>query len=143
MSLRALIVYRLALLIIRLGGGKRFLGKHAAFDVVLGIIFGSVLSRAVNGSSPFFATLGAGFIIASLHWLFATIALYSQPFGILIKGTAQPLIKEGQIQWDTLHQGYISKEDLIEALRAHGKLSDPSQVQAAHLERSGEISVIP
>ena len=45
MAMRACIVYVCALAIVRLGD-KRFLGKPTAFDAVLGIIFGSVVSRA-------------------------------------------------------------------------------------------------
>ncbi|ELS04252.1 hypothetical protein Xen7305DRAFT_00039800 [Xenococcus sp. PCC 7305] len=31
-----------------------FIGKYAAFDVILSVIFVSTLSRAINGSSAFF-----------------------------------------------------------------------------------------
>jgi uncharacterized membrane protein YcaP (DUF421 family) len=143
MALRTLIVYLAALVMIRLGRGQRFLGRHAAFDVILGILFGSVLSHAVEGSTPFFETLGAGFVLMSLHWLFAAIAFRSHQFGTLVKGSAQPLIQDGEIQWDKMSKNYISKEDLIEALRNNAHLSNPSEVEVAHIERNGTISVIP
>lgn len=143
MALRALIIYLAALTMVRVGGGQRFLGKHAAFDVILGIIFGSVLSRAVEGSTPFFETLGAGLVLMSLHWLFAVTALRFHQFGTLVKGAAHPLIQDGEIQWDRMYKSYISKEDLIEALRSNAHISDPSEVKLAHLERNGTISVIP
>lgn len=143
MALRALIIYLAALTMVRLGGGQRFLGKHAAFDVILGIIFGSVLSRAVEGSTPFFETLGAGLVLISLHWLFAVIALRFHQFGRVVKGIPYPLIQDGEIQWDRMNKNYISKEDLIEALRSNAHVSNPSEVKLAHLERNGTISVIP
>lgn len=53
MSLRAVVVYIAGLAMVRIGE-KRFLGKSSAFDVLLSIIIGSVLSRAINGSVHFF-----------------------------------------------------------------------------------------
>lgn len=102
-----------------------------------------MLSRAVSGSTPFFVTLGSGAVLVTLHWLFASIALHSHQFGMLIKGNAQPLIQDGEIQWDRMYQSYISKEDLIEALRTSAHLSNSNEVETAHLERDGTISVVP
>jgi len=31
---------------------SRFMGKNTVFDVVLGIVFGAAISRAINGSGP-------------------------------------------------------------------------------------------
>jgi uncharacterized membrane protein YcaP (DUF421 family) len=143
MASRALIVYAAALLMVRLPSSKRFLGKHATFDVIFGIIFGSVLSRALSASEPFFETLETGFLLVSLHWLLAIIAFHSHRFAMLVKGNELTLIQDGEIQWDSLHQSQISKMDLTEALRANAKLCEPSEVKVARLERSGDISVIP
>jgi uncharacterized membrane protein YcaP (DUF421 family) len=67
MSLRALVVFILATLMIRIGD-KRFMGKSTALDVMLGIVFGSVVSRAITGNAPFFPTLAAGFVLVLAHW---------------------------------------------------------------------------
>ncbi len=48
MGLRAAVIYIAALIMVRLSGDRRFIGKYAAFDVILSIIFGSTLSRAIN-----------------------------------------------------------------------------------------------
>ncbi len=142
--LRALIVYLAALAMVRLGD-KRFLGKHTAFDVILGVILGSVVSRAItgSGSSPFFITLAAGAALVGLHWLFSSIAFRSDRFGTVVKGNVRTLIQDGEIRWDNMGRSSISRDDLLGALRANGKLSDPSEVEAAYLERSGDISVLP
>jgi len=57
-SLRAIIVFIIALVIVRVAN-KRFLSKMTAFDALLGFIIGSMLARAVNGSAAFFPTLWA------------------------------------------------------------------------------------
>jgi uncharacterized membrane protein YcaP (DUF421 family) len=58
MSLRAFIIYVTAILLVKIGE-KRFMGKNTAFDMILGIILGSVLSRAVTGNALFLQTVGA------------------------------------------------------------------------------------
>ncbi len=123
-------------------GEKRFLGKSTAFDVLLGIILGSVVSRAINGSAAFFPTLLSGFILVALHWLFAIIAFRSDRFGNLLKGHARTLIHDGEIQWDAMHESHISHDDLLGALRTNGNTEDPEEVAAARIERSGAISDI-
>ncbi len=100
MALRALIVYIAALAMVRLSD-KRFIGKNTAFDVILGIVFGSVVSRAVTGNAPFFQTLVAGLVLVSLHWLFAACAFHSDFFGTLIKGHERTLVEDGKVQGTT------------------------------------------
>lgn len=73
MLLRAVVVYILALAMVRLGD-KRFLGKNTAFDVILGVVLGSVVSRAITNSSPFVPTLIAAVTLVALHWSFAWIS---------------------------------------------------------------------
>ena len=58
-SLRAIIVFLVTLITMRLGH-KRSLSRKTPFDAVLLVILAAVLSRAINGSAAFFATLGGG-----------------------------------------------------------------------------------
>ncbi len=141
MAVRAVVVYVAALIMLRLGE-KRFLGKNTAFDVILGIIFGSVVSRAITGSSAFFPTLGAGFVLILLHWLFAVLAFHSDWFGTWVKGNARLLVNEGTIDWDAMRKSNISEKDLMSALRTQANIASIDEVQEARLERSGDISVL-
>ena len=142
MSLRALVVYVAAILLVK-AGNKRFMGKNTAFDVILGIILGSVLSRAITGNAPFFQTIGAGAALVGLHWFFSVASFHSHRFGTFIKGQERMLVKDGEIQWDNMRKSYISRNDLDMALRSTGKVTGPVDVAVANLERSGDISVIP
>lgn len=141
MAIRAVVVYVSALLMVRIGE-KRFLGKNTAFDVILGIIFGSVVSRAITGSSEFFATLGAGLVLVLLHWLFSTLSFHSDWFGTLVKGSPRVLVENGDIQWDAMRKSHISKQDLMSALRSQANIAKLGEVKEARLERSGDISVL-
>jgi uncharacterized membrane protein YcaP (DUF421 family) len=142
MLLRTLIVYLTALIVVRLGE-KRFFGKSTAFDLVLSIILGSVISRAINGSAPFFPTLAASLALVGIHWLLAALAFHSDRFGNLIKGQARILIRDGELKWEAMRSSHLSEQDLRSALRVQSQIEEPSGVKVARLERSGSISVIP
>ncbi len=96
-ALRTIIIYGFTYAIIRLGS-KRFLSKATAFDVSVAIMLGSVLSRAIDGSTPFFTTLLAGAVLLGMHWLFAQLAYKTSWFGSYVKGEPVRLIEDGKIQ---------------------------------------------
>ncbi|MFT2008931.1 DUF421 domain-containing protein [Pontibacter sp. 13R65] len=142
MAIRAVVVFCVALLILRIGSNRIF-GKQTAFDIVLGIIYGSVLSRAITGNSPFFPTLVAALVLMLLHKGLAVAAYHSNfGFGNFIKGKPVVLIKNGEILRDALEKSTVTEDDLKEALRSKGTVDDLGKVKAAYLERSGKISVI-
>src|ERR1700751_5045960 len=95
-SLRGAVVFIATLIMVRLGH-KRSLSRKTAFDAVLLVILASVLSRAINGSAAFFATLGGGVVLVLVHRLFALIAFHSHSFGILIKGEPELIIDNGDL----------------------------------------------
>ncbi len=142
MAARAVVVYAAAVLMVRIGE-KRFLGKNTAFDVILGIILGSVVSRAITGSSPFVPTLVAGFVLVGLHWGLAVLAFRLERLATLVKGESRVLIVDGELRHEALRKSHIGERDLQSALRTNGRLTSPRRVAEARLERSGEISVIP
>lgn len=141
MSLRALVVFVLAIAMIRIAN-KRFMGKNAALDVLLGIIFGSMVSRAITGNAPFLPTIVASLVLVLLHWLSSAIAFHSQWFGTLVKGRDRQLVRDGEIQWKMMKKTHVTEHDLQESLRGNGEQPDVSRVASAHLERNGDISMI-
>lgn len=140
-SLRGIIVFIATLLMIRLGH-KRSLARKTAFDAVLIVILASVLSRAINGSAAFFATLGGSVVIVLVHRLFALIAYHSHFFGKLIKGEPEVIVENGSVILKTMGRNHISKHDLEEDLRLDAELESISQIKVARVERSGDISFI-
>ena len=142
MSLRTILIYVATLAIVRVGS-KRFLSQATAFDAIVAIMLGSIMSRAINGSAPFLPTLAAGVILVGLHWLIAAIAYSSNWFGTLVKGEPVLLIKDGKIHEKGMRGSSVSHRDLEEALRIESHVTDPESVRLAYLERNGGISVIP
>lgn len=143
MACRAAIIYVAGLAMVRFGGDRRFSGRHAAMDVLLGVILGSTLSRAINGSAPFFATIVATVVLVSLHRLFAIAAFHFPAFDTFIKGQSRVLIQDGQLRYPILQRSHITPSDLQSTLRLNSQCTSPSQVSIARLERSGQISIVP
>jgi uncharacterized membrane protein YcaP (DUF421 family) len=141
MALRTVITYFVALAFIRVGD-KRFLGKNTAFDVVIAIMFGSVMSRAITSSGEFLPVLVAGGVLVALHFTVALVTFRSDKVGTLVKGRERTLVRDGEIQWEEMATAHVTERDLRGALRAQGKVEDLGQVRLATLERSGDISVI-
>ncbi len=140
-SLRGIIVFLATLAMIRIGH-KRSLARKTAFDAVLIVILASVLSRAINGSSAFFATIGGSIVIVLVHRLFALIAYHSHWFGCLLKGRPEVIVENGNLIWKAMRRNHISVHDLEEDLRLDAQMEDTSKVKVARVERSGDISFI-
>lgn len=141
-ALRGIVVFLLALVMVRLGD-KRFLSKKTAFDAILGFILASMLARVVNGSAAFWPTIGGGFVLVGLHRLIAFLSRRSTKFGYLVKGTSDVVIRDGQIVEAGLRCNDLSEEDLLEDLRIHGRVASPAEVKVAYAERNGDVSVVP
>jgi uncharacterized membrane protein YcaP (DUF421 family) len=142
MALRTLLIYAATLCLIRIGS-KRFLNQSSAFDVIVGIMLGSVMSRAINSSASLFPTLGAGLALIGLHWLLGVLAYHNDWLGPLVKGNPVLLIKDGELRHKGLRASGISQGDLEQALRLRARETDPSRIRLAYLERNGTISMIP
>jgi uncharacterized membrane protein YcaP (DUF421 family) len=140
-SLRGIIVFIATLAMVRIGH-KRSLARKTAFDAVLIVILASVLSRAINGSAAFFATLGSGVVIVLVHRLLALIAYYSYTFGCLIKGQAEAIIDDGDLIFGAMRRNHISRHEVEEDLRLAAKTENLKDIRVGYVERSGDISFI-
>ena len=141
MALRTVIIYAASLALVRLGS-SRFLGESTAFDVVIGIMLGSIMSRAINSSAPLVPTLAAGATLVGMHRLLAYVSFHTDWFGSLVKGKPILLIEDGQVKSEGVQRENLSTQDLNEALRLQGQVTDPEKVRLAYRERNGRISVI-
>jgi uncharacterized membrane protein YcaP (DUF421 family) len=140
-SLRGIIVFLATLIMIRIGH-KRSLARKTAFDAVLIVILASVLSRAINGSAAFFATLGGSLVIVLVHRLLAFAAYYSHSFGVLIKGQPDLIIENGDVIPAAMRRNHVSRHDIEEDLRLAARKEDLRDIRVGYVERSGDISFI-
>ncbi len=140
MALRAAVTFAVTLVIVRLGK-KRLMGGNTAFDVIVGVIIGSTVSRGLTGNAPLASTLAAAAAIVAMHWIVSALAVRGRWFSRLAKGEPVLLVSEGRIDPDALRRAHMTEGDLEEALRSQG-MSDIESVAEARLERSGRVSVI-
>jgi uncharacterized membrane protein YcaP (DUF421 family) len=140
-SLRGFIIFVVGLALVRIGD-RRSLAQKTAFDAVFIVLMGSMLSRAVNGTAPFFTTIAGAVALMIVHRVFAFGAHKSHAFGKFIKGQPITLIRHGEIDWKKMKQNLVSKHDLDEDLHLIAKTEDVSSIKLARLERSGDISFI-
>ena len=140
MAARAAIIYVVTLIIVRLGK-KRFMGRATAFDVIVGIVLGSIASRAITGNAPMVPSMTAAAVTMALHWAFSALAVRWGGFGTAIKGRSRLLVKNGAVDHSALRSAHMTDGDLEEALRAHS-LEEMGSVAEARLERDGSVSIV-
>lgn len=141
MGCRALVLYFIMLLFIRISGTRTF-GKKTAFDNIIAITIGALLSRIVVGASAFFPTVTAGFVLVMVHRALAWASLHHKWIDRLIKGSERILYKQGKIEQENLDKSLMSRGDLMESVRINSNLNDLEAINEARLERTGEISII-
>lgn len=138
---RAVLIYFFGWAILRIGG-NRFLGQETAFDIVLGFVLGSVLSRAINGSSTLMLAIVASALLVGVHHLLAWATYKSERLSVLFSGKPRTLIRDGEVLPEEMRRHQYSEADLDENLRLNGRVDDPHEVKEARFERNGKISVV-
>lgn len=63
-ALRAVIVYVVALAIVRFGK-KRFMARASPFDVIVGIVIGSTAARGITGNAPLSTAFGGVAVVVA------------------------------------------------------------------------------
>lgn len=122
--------------------GRRILGKWSAVDILLSVIIGSILGRAITGGAPLGGTLLASGLLMCLHWITGKAAARSDKLSKLLEGSPVLLGRDGQIN-EPIRQSYsISNVDVLEALHEKG-LSSIGQADRIIVEPNGKITVFP
>lgn len=144
MALRAVITFVVTVAVIRLGN-KRLFGKGTAYDTVVAIMIGSVMSRAItaSGSGTMLATWAAGLALIGMHWLLSTLSYHVSWFGPVVKGYEVELVRDGQVIEAGMQETGMTRRDLARAMRSNGNNPDIETIRMAHMERDGSVSIVP
>lgn len=140
--LRTIVIYIVGLLIIRVGK-RRFMGSFTTFDILLGFVVGSVMSRAITGAISFLDMFLAVSVLVTLHWLIAVASYYSDWMSNFFKSSARKIVVDGEVVEEAMQKSKIGKNDLAQAMREEANLEDIKDVKTAYIERDGNITVIP
>jgi len=140
---RAVLIFVYGLTLLRLSGPRMF-GHWSALDIVISIMVGSALARAMTGSAPLLGTMVAAAIMTFLHVVLAHWVARNEAVARLIEGKAVTLIDHGCIDDQARKRVKISDADLREALREHGidGETNADNVKRMTLEPSGKLSVV-
>jgi len=138
---RAFVMFFITLFLIRLAGMRAF-GQKSAFDMIIVIMLGAILSRAVTGASAFWPTVTAGAVLAIIHRLLALASMYSESIGAVIKGNKILLFKNNKLIKKNMMKCAVSYKDLQEEVRLILNDTTMDNVEEIYMERSGKISIV-
>lgn len=137
---RAVLIFVYGLFMLRLLG-RRIFGKWAALDIVVSMIVGSNLSRALTGTAPLAGTLVATTLLIGLHWCLAQMAARSRRLARLLEGAPIHVVRSGVLDDETRKRQSVTMADIHEAVRQKG-LSGIEAAKGVILEPSGKLAVL-
>lgn len=140
MGVRATIIFFWAILLYRLFPRRAF-GSSSTTDIVLVVIVGSALSRALTGTVPLLPTIFSTALFGILYGIVIQTASRNRVLGTIVKGRSIRLVDDGELDRRALRRARMSEGDLDEVLRLNG-ITDMQKVAAAYLERNGAVSII-
>jgi uncharacterized membrane protein YcaP (DUF421 family) len=138
---RAVLVFVYGFAAMRLMG-RRILGKWSALDILLSVIVGSILGRAITGGAPLGGTIVASWALMCLHWIAGKAAARSDRCSKWLEGSPIVLGTHGRIDQSTRRSYSISNVDVLEALHEKG-ISSIEQADRIIVEPNGKITVFP
>src|SRR5215218_5401197 len=141
MACRALVIFFVTLALIRIAGMRSF-GMKSAFDNIIVIMLGAIMSRPVVGASAFFPTIVAGLVIAVVHRLLAWIGMYNKVINHAIRGSFFNLYKNGQFNKASLKRCNLTEDEIMDEVRSSLHENKLDNVQEINMERSGRLSIL-
>lgn len=141
MIIRGILILIFGLVLIRIFGIRAF-GKQNALDIIISIVVGSNLSRAMTVNAAFVPTLAATAAIIIAYWLVEHAAARWRRFGYLVKGAAIRIAHDGRFDERRMRRLGVGRNDVEEAARTSG-MHDLEWVDEAVLERNGKINTLP
>jgi hypothetical protein len=137
---RAALIFFYGLILVRIAG-RRVFGQWTAIDIIVAIVTGSTLSRALTGNADLFGTLAATTLLMALHWTLTHASARSPALSRLLEGPPVRLAEKGNVDRELLRRHAISQASLEQALRGAG-IENPAGARLIVLEPSGKISVL-
>ncbi|MDB5025583.1 MAG: hypothetical protein JWP78_3338 [Mucilaginibacter sp.] len=141
MCARAVVIYCIALVLLRISGRRTF-GKKTAFDNTIAIILGAVLSRAVVGASAFLPTVACSLVLVLIHRGLAWASIHNKTIQHLLEGVSIPLYKNGKLNKENMNTALISEDELKGDLRLKAHISRLAEAEEINMETNGEVSVV-
>ena len=140
-ALRAVAVYALVMLLVRLSG-KRAVGQFTPFDLVLLILIGNAVQNGMNvGDNSLTGAVILAVCLIVLNYGVAFVAARSPRARTFIEGKPVVLARDGKVFREVLRRELVSNADFLEAMRETG-CSGIEHIRVATLETNGRISIV-
>lgn len=137
---RAALIFVYGLMLVRIGG-RRVFAQWTALDIIVAIVTGSTLSRALTGNADLFGTLAANTLLIALHWALSQASARWSRVSRVLEGTPVRLAENGRVEGEVLLRHAVSLAALEGAVRGAG-LASATQARLIVLEPNGKISVL-
>lgn len=141
MSDRGIVMFFIALLLIRISGRRSF-GLRMPLDNIITVSLGAVMSRAIVGASAFLPVIICCFVIVLLHRGIGWLAARSKPFGKFIEGDKLLLFESGKFHEESMKRGLVCREDIMQGVRRSALTEKLEKIDKIYMERNGEISSV-
>lgn len=120
---------------------RKSLANTSVIDVLLTVLLGSSLSRALTGNAPLGPVLAACVALSAMWIAMSWIAIRWEWFSRIVKGRAMVVIRDGEVDERMLRHAQMGMADLEQSLRLQG-YDGPDEVGLAYIERNGSVSVV-
>jgi uncharacterized membrane protein YcaP (DUF421 family) len=141
MSIRGILIFIVAYLLIRISGRRSF-GMKSPVDNIIAILLGAILSRAVVGASPFVPVVVVSLFIVLIHrllgWLISTYPKLEK----FVEGEKILLYAQGRFMEIKMKRALICEEEIMQQIRTILHIEDLEKVDKVYMERDGRISII-
>ncbi|WP_316847168.1 DUF421 domain-containing protein [Pedobacter psychrodurus] len=141
MSIRGILIFIVAYLLIRISGRRSF-GMKSPVDNIIAILLGAILSRVVVGASPFIPVLIASLIIVLLHRLWGWLISAYPKLGKFAEGEKILLYEQGKFMEIKMKRALISEEEIMQQIRTALHAESLEKVDKIFMERDGKLSII-
>lgn len=139
---RTAVLYLLIVAGIRLMG-KRQVGELEPSELVLSLIIADLASVPMQDFGiPLLTGVVPILTLLALSTLMSVLTVKSVGFRALLCGRPSIIIRNGALDQAEMARNRLTIDELLEELRGKG-YADPSAVQYAILETSGQLSVLP
>jgi uncharacterized membrane protein YcaP (DUF421 family) len=141
MAVRAFVVFFVTLTLVRISGRRSFM-RRSAFDNIIVIMLGAVLSRPIYGASPFWPVVAGSTVMVVVHRVLGMSSARLAIIERVVKGRSFTLWKDGTLDRREMVRHELSTNDLDAAARMQAHRARYTEVGEVHLETSGELSVV-
>lgn len=140
MFLRALIIYFFGISLARFN--KKILGIRTPFNFILLILLGSIFANGIVDVKLFIPIIATVLFLFLVSGLTTMLAFYFPSVETFLKSHPANLVINGKIQWSSMKNNLITKQELLNELNAQLHTNNLKTIEKAILTSDGSINFI-